>query len=32
MAEFLIGLAVFGMCLHVLFGYLAIVETFFNGR
>lgn len=32
MAEVLIGLAVVGVCIHVLFGYIAIVETFFDGR
>lgn len=32
MAEVLIGLAIVGVCSHVLFGYIAIVETFFNGR
>jgi len=32
MAELLIGLAVVGVCIHVLFGYLVLVETFFDGR
>jgi len=32
MAELLIGLAVVGVCINILFGYLALVETFFSGR
>jgi len=31
-AEFLIGFAVFGVCLYVLFGYLGLVEYLLDGR
>ena len=30
MATALIGFLVFGACLHVLFGYIAIVEEYFG--
>jgi branched-subunit amino acid permease len=32
MGEFLIGFAVFGACLYLLAGYVALVEEYFDGR